>query len=62
MIYMIINIFKIFKTNYIYNYNMNKYFCEYKILPDNLTRDDCMTLFGGMTHEDDLKELGKVNL
>ena len=40
----------------------NIFFCEYSILPDHATRDTCMTLFGGMTKEDDIKELGEVEL
>ena len=36
--------------------------CEYSILPDHQTRDTCMTLFGGMSEQDDLKELGDVKL
>ena len=42
--------------------HLNTYFCEYSILPDQSTRDTCMTFFGGMTKEDDLKELGEVHL
>ena len=41
---------------------VNTFVCEYSILPENLTRDNCLTLFGGMTMEDDLKELGSVKL
>ena len=33
----------------------NTYFCEYAILPQQQTRDACMTLFGGMTKSDDQK-------
>ena len=40
----------------------NTYFCEYAILPQQQTRDACMTLFGGMTKNDDQKELGCVKL
>tara|TARA_A100001015_G_scaffold224011_1_gene252500 strand:- start:976 stop:1713 length:738 start_codon:yes stop_codon:yes gene_type:complete len=40
----------------------NTFICEYNILPDNKTRDTCLTLFGGMTYEDDLHELGDVKL
>ena len=40
---------------------MPTFFCEYKILDGS--RDDCMTFFGGMTPEDDLRDLGgKVKL
>lgn len=42
--------------------NVTTYFCEYKLLPDNQTRDICMTFFGGMTDDDDKRELGKVKL
>lgn len=42
--------------------HLTTYFCEYSILPENLTRDTCMTFFGGMTKEDDLRELGEVRL
>lgn len=38
------------------------FFCEYSILPERSTRDDCMTLFGGMTKKDDERELGNVKL
>lgn len=41
---------------------MTTFYCEYQILPEHTTRDACMTFFGGMTHEDDLKELGDVKL
>ena len=41
---------------------MTIFFCEYSILPDQNTRDACMTLFGGMSELDDLKELGNVKL
>lgn len=41
---------------------MNIFFCEYKILPENATRDACMTMFGGMTKLDDNRELGEVKL
>ena len=41
---------------------MTTFYCEYQILPEHTTRDACMTFFGGMTHEDDLKELGDVRL
>jgi len=44
------------------NQNLTTFICEYNILPENSTRDMCMTLFGGMTPEDDLKELGNVKL
>lgn len=42
--------------------HLNTYFCEYSILPEHSTRDTCMTFFGSMTKEDDLKELGEVHL
>ncbi len=42
--------------------NLTTFLCEYNILPQKSTRDVCITLFGGMTHEDDLKELGNVKL
>ena len=38
------------------------FICEYTILPEHKTRDTCMTLFGGMTESDDLRELGDVKL
>lgn len=41
---------------------LTTYFCEYKILPNQSTRDTCMTFFGGMTPEDDVRELGNVRL
>ena len=41
---------------------MNTYFCEYKLFNDTGTRNTCMTLFGGMTNEDDSRELGNVKL
>ena len=41
---------------------LNTFLCEYHILPDYNTREICMTFFGGMTVEDDKKELGDVNL
>ncbi len=40
----------------------NTYFCEYKMLPEHTTRENCMTFFGGMTAEDDKKELKNVTL
>lgn len=40
----------------------NTFFCEYSILSEHTTRDACMTLFGGMTEKDDLRELGSVKL
>lgn len=40
----------------------NTFFCEYQILPNQNTRDTCMTLFGGMTKQDDLNELQDVTL
>tara|TARA_Y100000992_G_scaffold266333_1_gene204193 strand:- start:2094 stop:2789 length:696 start_codon:yes stop_codon:yes gene_type:complete len=42
--------------------HLNTYFCEYSILPEQSTRDTCMTFFGGMTKDDDVKELGEVEL
>lgn len=42
--------------------NVTTYFCEYKILPEHVTRDMCMISFGGMTEDDDLKDLGDVKL
>ena len=42
--------------------HLTTYYCEYSILPDQSTRDACMTYFGGMTHDDDLKDLGEVIL
>ena len=42
--------------------NLTTFVCEYKILPEHSTRDTCMTLFGGMTKDDDLRELGNVKL
>lgn len=41
---------------------MNTFFCEYKILPENSTRESCMTMFGGMTELDDAMELRDVKL
>ena len=41
---------------------MNTYVCEYSILPEHATRETCMTFFGGMTQEDDARELGEVVL
>lgn len=41
---------------------LTTFVCEYKILPDHATRENCMTFFGGMTQEDDLRELGEVKL
>ena len=41
---------------------MTTYFCEYEILPESNTRETCMTLFGGMSEDDDKKELGNVKL
>ena len=41
---------------------LNTFICEYSILPEHATRDMCMTVFGGMTLEDDEKELGDVVL
>ena len=40
----------------------NTYVCEYKMLPEHTTRETCMTFFGGMTAEDDKKELKNVTL
>ena len=42
--------------------SLTTFFCEYNILPEHATRDTCMTVFGGMTEEDDLRELGEVKL
>lgn len=42
--------------------NVTTYFCEYKLLPEHQTRDVCMVFFGGMTIDDDKRELGKVKL
>ena len=41
---------------------MNTYVCEYAILPEHATRESCMTFFGGMTQDDDARELGEVVL
>lgn len=41
---------------------MITYVCEYSILPEHKTRDTCMTLFGGMTEQDDARDLGEVIL
>ncbi len=38
------------------------FFCEFRLLDEHTTRDTCMTLFGGMTPDDDKRELGNVNL
>lgn len=38
------------------------FYCEWRILPENLTRDACLTMFGGMTELDDLRELGDVKM
>ena len=42
--------------------NLTTYYCEYSILPEHLTRDTCITFFGGMSKNDDLRELGNVQL
>lgn len=42
--------------------NQTTFYCEYSILPEHTTRESCMTFFGGMTEEDDKRELGDVNL
>ena len=42
--------------------NKSTYLCEYSILPERTTRDTCITFFGGMSYEDDLNELGEINL
>ena len=42
--------------------HLTTYYCEYTILPEQSTRDACMTYFGGMSSEDDLKDLGEVLL
>ena len=41
---------------------LTTFLCEWNILPDSLTRNNCLIMFGGMTQLDDLKELGEVNL
>ncbi len=41
---------------------LTTFFCEYSILSEHSTRDTCLTLFGGMTQEDDLRDLGDVKL
>lgn len=41
---------------------MTTYYCEYTILPEHSTRDTCMTVFGGMTEDDDKREMGDVTL
>lgn len=41
---------------------LNTFYCEYQILPEHSTRDACMTFFGGMSNDDDLRELGQVKL
>ena len=41
---------------------MITYVCQYNILPEHTTRETCMTFFGGMTQEDDARELGEVML
>ncbi len=41
---------------------LNTFYCEWRILPENATRDACLTMFGGMTELDDLKEQGDVKL
>ena len=41
---------------------MTTYFCTYTLHKDQNTRDQCMTLYGGMTPEDVAKELGSVRL
>jgi hypothetical protein len=41
---------------------MNNYFCEYKILPNQETRSVCMTLFGEMNKNDDIREQGDVKV
>ena len=42
--------------------DMVTYVCEYKILPEHTTRETCITFFGGMTKDDDIRELGDVQL
>lgn len=42
--------------------NQTTFYCEYQILPEHSTREACMTFFGGMTGDDDLRELGEVTL
>ena len=42
--------------------NFSTYYCEYKLLPEHQTRDICMTFFGGMSTDDDMRELGEVKL
>ena len=41
---------------------LTTFFCEYSILSEHTTRDACLTLFGGMTKEDDERDLGDVKL
>ena len=41
---------------------MTTFFCTYTLHKDQATRDQCMTLYGGMTAEDVAKELGNVRL
>ena len=50
-----------YMSGYLSLHKMPTFFCEYKILDE--ARDDCMTFFGGMTPEDDLRDLGgKIRL
>tara|TARA_B100001059_G_scaffold235975_1_gene284007 strand:+ start:2701 stop:3369 length:669 start_codon:yes stop_codon:yes gene_type:complete len=39
---------------------MPTFFCQYTILES--ARDDCMTFFGGMTEEDDRRDMGDIRL
>ena len=41
---------------------LSTYICEFSILPEHVTREMCMTFFGGMTDEDDVRDLGDVIL
>ena len=41
---------------------LTTFVCEYKILPDHATRENCMTYFGGMTEDDDKRALAAVKL
>lgn len=41
---------------------MHKFICEYNILDDYTTRENCLMLFGGMSRQDDINELGNVTL
>ena len=45
-----------------HNFTMPLFYSEYKILPNQQTREACMTYYAGMTKADDEKELQSVKL